>query len=85
MALRTKKITTFALLCAVGLVLSFVESMIPGFSVVPGGKIGLANIVTMVVFCLFPVSETLVFALFRSLLTAVLASGFSAFFYRKIG
>lgn len=83
--MRTKKITTLALLCAVGLVLSFLESMIPGFSVVPGGKIGLANIVTMVVFCLFPISETLLFAMFRSLLTAVLVSGLSAFFYSAAG
>lgn len=83
--MRTKKITVFALLCAVGLVLGFFESMIPGFSVVPGGKIGLANIVTIVVFCIFPVSEALAFALFRSLLTAVLISGMSAFFYSAAG
>lgn len=83
--MRTKKITMLSILCAVGMVLSFLESMLPVFSVVPGSKIGLANIVTMVVFGLFSLPETIAFALFRSLLTAVLVSGFSAFFYSAAG
>ena len=83
--MRTKKLTAFALLCAGALVLGFLESMIPVFSVVPGGKIGFANIVTMMVFCLYALPEALLFGLLRSLLSAVLYSGISAFFYSAAG
>ena len=84
-ALRTKKLTALALLCALALVLGFFESLLPVFSIVPGGKIGFANIVTMVVFCLFSLPEAIGFGLFRSLLTSVMFSGFSAFFYSAVG
>ena len=83
--LRTKKLTLFSLLLAIALVLGFFESFIPAFSVVPGGKLGLANIVTMAVFCLFSLPEALLFGIVRSLLTAVLYSGISAFFYSCAG
>lgn len=83
--MRTKKLTLFAILCAVGLVLGLLESTLPVLLVVPGGKIGLANIVTMMVFCLFSFPETIAFALARSLLTSVLYSGMTAFFYSATG
>ncbi len=83
--MRTKKLTLFSLLLAAALVLGFFESLIPAFAVVPGGKIGLANIVTMTVFCLFSLPEALLFGTVRSLLTAVLYSGISAFFYSCAG
>ncbi len=83
--MRTKKLTAFALLCAVALVLGFLESTIPALSVVPGGKIGLANIVTMMVFCLYSLPEALFFGMLRSLLSAVLYSGATAFFYSAAG
>ena len=83
--MRTNKLTLFSLLLATALVLGFFESLIPAFSVAPGGKIGLANVVTMTVFCLFSLPEALLFGIVRSLLTAVLFSGISAFFYSCIG
>ena len=83
--MRTEKLTSLSILCAVALVLGFMESMIPAFAVIPGGKLGLANIVTMVVFCMFSFPETMLFGLLRSLLSAVLYSGFSAFFYSIAG
>ena len=45
MKLTIRKITTFALLIALGVILSIVDSFIPGF--VPGMKLGLANIVIL--------------------------------------
>ncbi len=83
--MRTKKLTLFSLLLAIALVLGLFESLIPVFSVVPGGKIGLANIVTMTIFCLYSLPEAMVFGMVRSLLTAVLCSGISAFFYSFAG
>lgn len=80
-----KKMTTFALFCAVALVLGFLESMIPLLSVMPGGKIGLANTVTLLVFYLYSFPEALLFGLLRSLLASVLYSGFAAFVYSATG
>ncbi len=83
--MRTKKLTMLSLLLATSLVIGFFESLLPVFSVLPGGKVGLANSVTMLVFCLFSFPEALVFGIMRSLLSAVLYSGFSAFFYSAAG
>lgn len=73
------------MLLATGLVIGFFESLLPAFSVVPGGKVGLANSVTMVVFCLYSLPEAIAFGIVRSLLSATLYSGFSAFFYSAAG
>ncbi len=43
-----KKLAVLAVLTAVALLMHFVESLIPGLSPVPGIKLGLANIVTVV-------------------------------------
>lgn len=83
--MRTKKLTLLALLLATALILGYFENLIPAFIVIPGGKIGFANIVTMTVFCMFSFPEALLFGVVRSLLTAVLYSGISAFFYSAAG
>lgn len=83
--LRTKKLALFSLFCALGLVIGFFENTIPIFNVIPGGKIGLANCVTLVVFSLFSPVEALLFGLFRSFLSSVLFSGVQSFFYSATG
>lgn len=49
--MKTKKLTTMALLVSVAMVLSWIESQIPPFVAIPGVKVGLANIA--VVFALY--------------------------------
>ncbi len=83
--MRTKKLVTFALLCAVALVLGFLENTLSIFSIVPGGKVGLANIITMLVFCAFSPLEALVFGLFRAFLSSILFSGIASFWYSAAG
>lgn len=83
--MRTKKIALLSILCSVGIVLSFFESIIPVFNIIPGGKIGIANCVTLVVFSMFSPLETLLFGLFRSFVSAVLFSGIQSFFYSGAG
>lgn len=85
MALRTKAITTLALMCAAGLVLGYLENALPILSVVPGGKIGLANAVTMLVFCTMGAKTGLLFGALRCLLSAALYQGFSALAYSLAG
>ncbi len=79
--MRTKTVTMLSLLCATALVLGYIESFVPIFSLLPGGKIGIANTVTMVVFCLFGARTGILFGALRCLLSAVLYQGLSAFFY----
>lgn len=50
---NTRKITTLALSVTLAMVLSFLESLLPPLAMVPGVKLGLANIVT--VFLLYTV------------------------------
>lgn len=83
--MRTKSMAVFALLCALALVIGYFETFVSFFWVVPGGKIGLANIITMVVFCLLGTKSALIFGSLRSLLSALLYSGFFAFFYSLAG
>ena len=69
--MHTKSTAVFALFCALALVLGYFENLIPAFLVVPGGKIGLANIVTMVVFCLMGAKPALAFGVLRCFLSSV--------------
>lgn len=85
MVLRTKKISVLALLCALALVIGYFENLIPVFSVIPGGKIGLANTVTLVVFFMMGIRYAFVFGVMRSLLSSLMFSGFAAFFYSLAG
>ncbi|MCR5416242.1 MAG: Gx transporter family protein [Pseudobutyrivibrio sp.] len=48
MTKRTLRLTTYALLIALALVLSYVESLVPAFFAVPGMKLGLTNIVVLI-------------------------------------
>ena len=83
--MRTKTITTLALFCAAALVLGYFENTLPVFSVVPGGKIGLANAVTMIIFYLMGAKKGLLFGALRCLLSAALYQGFSALAYGLAG
>jgi len=83
--LRTKAITTLALFCAASLVLGYFENALPIFSIVPGGKIGLANAVTMVVFYMTGAKTGLLFGTLRCLLSAALYQGVSALAYGLTG
>ena len=83
--LRTKKLSSLSLLCALALVLGFLENTLLVFSIVPGGKVGIANSVTMLVFCAFSPLEALGFGLFRAFLSSVLFSGIASFWYSAAG
>ena len=42
--MKVKKLTTLALLIALAMILSYLESLVPPFVAIPGIKVGLANI-----------------------------------------
>ena len=83
--MKTKKLTTMALLTAIALTIFMVEAQIPPVVPLPGVKLGLSNIVT--VFAVFALGskEAAAILFCRIFLGAVFAGNFSSIFYSAAG
>ena len=83
--MKTKKLTTLAMLSAIALTIFMVEAQIPPLVPIPGIKLGLANIVT--VFTVFAIGarEGALVLFVRVFLGAVFAGNFSTIFYSAAG
>ena len=83
--MKTRKLTTLALLCASALTIFMVEAQSPPLVPMPGIKLGLANIVT--VFTVFAIGsrEAAAVLFVRIFLGAVFAGNFSTIFYSAAG
>ncbi len=81
--MKTKKIIFLSLMISIAIVLSIVESMISRFFfIIPGVKLGLANIVTLVVLYLYGKKEAFTVLVIRVLLVGLIYSGlFSTSFW----
>lgn len=73
---KTQKIVIIALLISLGLVLHLIESFFPLAAIVPGAKLGLANIVSLLAIYLFPLSAAFEVVIFRVILGSLLAGTF---------
>lgn len=69
----TKKITQLALLACVSLMLSYVETFIPAIPI-PGAKIGLPNIISIIILYSFGLPEAIVVMLIRTVIASFLFS-----------
>lgn len=67
----TRRLTNLALLVSVGLVLSIIESMFPPLLPVPGARLGLANIATVIALYMFGPRMALEVSVLRSLLSGL--------------
>lgn len=76
---RTRFICIVGLLISVGLILHIVESLIPMSYIVPGAKIGLANIASLLGLILFGFKIGLLILLFRIALGSIMAGTFLSF------
>lgn len=83
--MNTKKIAQYGLFLALALVLSYLETLLPFFVAVPGVKLGLANIVTILVLYQGGPKQALAFTLLRVLMAGVLFSGISGILYGLAG
>lgn len=81
----TKKIVLLALFVAQALVLSIVESWIPVPALVPGLKLGLANIITIVVIIFLDFKSAFIVMLLRTFLASLFTGGPLAFVYSLSG
>ncbi len=81
----TKRLVWLALLVAQALVLSIVESWIPVPVAIPGVKLGLANIITIVVIVFFGWKEALSVVFMRVALASFFGGGLIIFLFSIAG
>jgi len=80
-----KKILVIAILSAAGAVLSIIESMLPILTAIPGGKLGIANIVTIIALYIMGPTSALAVSVIRTVISSALYGGFNAFIYSFSG
>ncbi|MFW6035513.1 MAG: Gx transporter family protein [Halothermotrichaceae bacterium] len=73
---KTRSITLGGLLVSMGLILHFVESMVPMTAVVPGARLGLANIISLVGLVIFGFKGGFIILLLRIILGSLMAGTF---------
>lgn len=83
--LSAKKIVYISILVSQALVLNIIESFIPVPVPVPGIKIGLANIVSLVTILMFGFKESLVVVVLRTLLAQLLVGNITSFLFSVSG
>lgn len=81
----TKRMTLLALMVTQALVLTIIESWIPVPVPVPGVKLGLANIVTLVVLIFFGFGDALVVVFLRTFLASLFTGGPIVFLFSISG
>ncbi|HOO68251.1 MAG TPA: Gx transporter family protein [Bacilli bacterium] len=80
--MTTNKIARISMLLAISVVLGLVESYIPIFNVIPGVKLGLANIVIVYAIYKYSFKDALYISILRVFLVGLLRSGlFSITFF----
>ncbi len=82
---KLRKILIIALLSGGGAILGIVESMLPILPAIPGGKLGLANIVTVSALYILGGWETILISIVRTVVSSALYGGFNAFIYSFSG
>lgn len=83
--MKTRKLTTMALLSAIALTIFMVEAQIPAVVPVPGVKLGLANIVTVYTVYALGAKEGAAVLFVRIFLGAVFSGNFGTIFYSAAG
>ena len=82
---NTRRIVLLALFISQALVLSIVESWIPLPIGIPGVKLGLANIVTMIVIVFFGFRDAVIVTILRTALASIFGGGFIIFLFSVTG
>ncbi len=83
--MSSKKLVQLALFLAIGIILSYVESLIPLTFLFPGAKLGLANVVGLIVLAKMNERYYIGYNILRVVLVALLFSGFGVNFFISLG
>lgn len=81
----SKKVAYYGVFTALAILMSYVERMIPVPVAVPGIKLGLANIVIVLVLYTMETRDAFYISIVRILIAGVLFSGFAGFMYSAAG
>ena len=76
---KSRKLSVLALLTSLALILSYIETFVP--TIIPGAKLGLANIMTLVILVIFGLKEALAIMLLRTTISAMLFTTLSTLMY----
>lgn len=80
-----KRCAMSAAMCAVAIIFSYVEALIPLPLPLPGFKLGLANIAIVCSLYAFSLSDTLLIATARSVIVALLFGGVNTLMFSLVG
>ncbi len=83
--MNTKKLVFYAMAVAIGLVLSYVESLLPINMGVPGAKAGLSNIITIVMLYVFGFKPAFFVSLAKAVLAGFMFGNLFAILYSLFG
>ena len=83
--MKTKKIALFGLLIAVAFLFSYLESLYPIFIMIPGMKVGFANLVLVPVLYWYGVKDAFFLSFLRILAVSMTFGNMSMFIYSMAG
>lgn len=83
--MSSKKIAYCGLLTTVALLLSYVERMLSIPMIVPGMKLGLANVAVLIALYILDTKTAFSISILRILISALLFTGFASFLYSVSG
>ncbi len=85
MRIKTRRLIYLSLLVSFGIVLHIVEAFIPLPIYIPGAKLGLANIITLLVLVLYGFKDGLIVSILRCLISALITGSVSGLIYSLSG
>lgn len=83
--MTTKRLTLCGLLIALAMIFSYLEALIPFSLGIPGVKLGLANLVTIVAVYKLRWTDVLMISVFRVVLSGILFSNLAVILYSLAG
>ncbi len=83
--MKTKKITLVSVMITLGIIIQLIENTLPLIPSIPGGKLGLANIITILCINLFDVKTSFLISFLRPILSSLLYGGFIQLLYSLSG
>ena len=78
---KTRKIVFLSLLIGIGLILSYLESILPSFVLLPGFKIGFSQIAVLLAFILFSIKEATIVSIGKTFLGALINGTFLSYIF----
>ena len=82
---RNREIARLGVFIALALILSYLENLVPIHFVVPGVKLGLANLVTIIALFQFRIGDTVMISVGRIVLSSVLFGNLAVMLYSLAG